>query len=343
MQKNTNDLSSAERLLGRVIDAEGAPLDGGSPLAHQLPSAPPAQGGGLAPWETGVKVIDFYAPIARGATVALVASPGVGLVVATAELTQRLAARHGGCMVLTKLDGEAFKLQELAGQLRESGVERETVLIGAHRDDPPARVRRLAEAAVGVAEELRAAGRDVLLVLDDGLALPETADLLRGRAGAGERGSLTLLLCFWRHTGPAPELAPEVEGLLTEADTRLVFSRELGRQGIWPAIDALGSRSRLLTEGAASAEHLRAAEEARALLREGEGAPDQVVRERARKLLLFQAQPFFVAEPFTARPGEHMPLEESVRAFAGIVAGAYDQTPAEELRFIGRAPRPTAT
>jgi F-type H+-transporting ATPase subunit beta len=335
---------AGDGLLGRAIDASGAPLDDGGPLAgvHPVPFAltPVMPGGGSAPWETGIKVLDFYAPIARGATVALVASPGVGLVVAVSELTHRLAAQFGGCTVLTKLDGQTYQLWELAGQLREGGVERETVLVGGRWEEPPAERRRLALAALTIAKEFRGRGRDVLLVLDDGLAIPESVDLLRGRAGAGDGGSLTLLLCFWRHTTPEALQAPPAAELLAAADARLVFSRDLALQGIWPAIDALQSSSRLLAEGRVAADHLRAAEAARALLR-GDGAPDELQRERARKLLLFQAQPFFVAEPFTARPAEHVPLGETVRAFAGIVGGAYDQAPAESLRFLGRVRRPT--
>jgi F-type H+-transporting ATPase subunit beta len=56
---------------------------------------------------------------------------------------------------------------------------------------------------------------------------------------------------------------------------------------------------------------------------------------RAHKLLLFQAQPFFVAEPFTARPAEHVPLAESIETFGAIVAGAHDQTPTDALQFVG--------
>lgn len=346
MHEDNERFPTGDGLLGRAIDSSGAPLDGGGPLAGVSPTAlapPAAPRSANTVWETGIKVIDFYAPIPRGGTVALLASPGVGLVVAVSELTQRLAARHGGCTVLTKLDGETYQLQELAGQLREGGVDRDTALLGGHTGDSPAERRRLVSAALAAAEEFRGRGRDVLLVLDDGLAIAETADLLAGRAGAGARGSLTLLLCFWRHTGAEPEVAPEVAALLRGADARLVFSRELGKQGIWPAIDALASGSRLLAEGGVAAEHRGTAAAARALLEQGERAPDETQRARAQKLLLFQAQPFFVAEPFTARPGEHVPLGESVRAFGDILAGAYDRVPAESLRFIGGARRPTLT
>jgi F-type H+-transporting ATPase subunit beta len=335
-------ISVGDGLLGRAIDAAGTPIDELGPLADVRPAtlAAAANGAGaMVPWETGIKVIDFYAPIARGLTVALVASPGVGLGVCAKELIHRSAEQFGGCAVLAELEGENQEVQAVRLQLRETGVERVSTLLAGRMDDPPAEKQRLVSAALAIAEDFVARGRDVLLVLDDGLAIAETADLLRGRARALERGSLTLLPAFWRHTTAEPMETP----VLQKADARLVLSKELALQGIWPAVDALASRSRLLDERQVSAEHLRVIEAARELLRLGEHAPDAVQRERARKLLLFQAQPFFVAEPFTARPGEYVPLEDSVRAFGGIIAGEYDATPEEALRFIGGVRRPTLT
>lgn len=328
-------LPAGDGLLGRVIDGLGAPLDGRGPLEAVRPCTLAAPAGAAAhrPWATGIKAIDFYAPLARGATAALLASPGVGLVVGVCELIHRLADRHGGCAVFATLDGERTELAELAGQLRESGVERHTALVGGPRGATPEQRRQVVLMALTAAEELAGRGREVLLVLDDGLLTAATAGLLRGRARATGEGSLTLLLCFWRHPGPEPELDPEAAALLGAAETRLVFSRELAREGIWPAIDALASRSRL-----SGGEGLRAAEAARALLRGDAAAQGERGPERARKLLLFQGQPFFVAEPFTARPAEYVPPEVSAGAFAGIAAGAYDQIPAEALRFIGRPP-----
>lgn len=331
-------------LLGRVIDAGGKPRDGrgalhdvhpGEPVRQPLASAAPML------WETGIKVIDVYAPLARGSTVALFASPGVGLVVLIHELIHRLATQQGGCAVMTKLDHERTTLKEMTGELRESGVDQHTVLVAGGPEASPAALRQVLVAALAAAEDFVARGRDVLLVVDDGLAIPETVDLLHGRARVAEQGSLTLLLCFWQHTGPEPTVAPEVAPLMRDAQTWLVLTRELALQAVWPAIDALQSRSTFLDSTYVPAEQVRVAEEARVMLRDGAHRSAPVERERAEKLLLFQAQPFFVAEPFTARPAEVVPREVSVRAFRAILDGAYDAVASESLRFIGGARRPT--
>jgi F-type H+-transporting ATPase subunit beta len=105
-------------LLGRTIDASGRPLDGRGALRTLHPARstpPPASAGAPALWETGIKAIDVYAPLALGGTAALLAQPGVGLVVLVHELIHRLAAQRGGCAVMTKLDHERSAVQELAG------------------------------------------------------------------------------------------------------------------------------------------------------------------------------------------------------------------------------------
>jgi len=331
-------------LLGRMIDASGRPLDGRGAL-HNVHSAGQAQqpiaSTATALWETGIKVLDVYAPLARGSTVALLASPGIGLMVLVHELIYRLAAQQGGCAVMTKLDHQRSTLQELAGQLRESGVDQHTALVVGGSDASPAELREVLQTALVAAEEFVARGRDVLLVVDDGLAIPETVDLLTGRARVARQGSMTVLLCFWQHTGPEPMVAPEVSPLLRDAQTQLVLSRELARQAVWPAIDALQSRSTFLDPTQIPAEQLKVVEAARALLRSGAQSAVAVEQERAQKLLLFQAQPFFVAEPFTARPAEFVSREAGARAFREILEGAYDETPSEALRFIGGARRPS--
>ena len=62
-------------------------------------------------------------------------------------------------------------------------------------------------------------------------------------------------------------------------------------------------------------------------------APAQATVARARRLRLFFAQPFFIAEPYTHQPGAFVPREETVAACAAICDGAYDDVPEEAFRF----------
>jgi F-type H+-transporting ATPase subunit beta len=328
-------------LLGRVVDATGAPLDGHGPLRDVRPAALAPLAGPGAPgplWETGVKVIDCFAPLALGGSTALLASPGVGLMVAMTELVQRLAAQRGGCAVVAELDDEAYPIAETSSMLREGGIERQTALITAPADAPLEHHERLALAALAAAEGLFAQGKHVLLVLGDGLVTERTAPILRGRARAAAAGSLSLLLDFWRHITPEPALGPEAATLVAEVQARLSFSRDLARQGIWPAIDPLASSSRLLEGDRVSEEHRRVAGAARELLRQLQlppGSGDPAALARARRLLLFGGQPFFVAEPYTAKPGVHVPLEATLRGYGELAAGLHDELEEAAVSFTG--------
>jgi F-type H+-transporting ATPase subunit beta len=332
---------TGDSLLGRVLDASGAPLDGQGPLNNVQPAALPTPGEPSARgpfWETGIKVIDFFAPLPRGGTVALLASPGTGLVVATTELTHRIAAQHGGCAVFANQDDEAYSVAEKVSQLRDGGVEAQTVVITAPYESSPEVKERLARAALTAAEDFFARGRHVLLALDDGLVNERTTALLRGRGRAGNSGSLTLLLCFWRHTTPEPTLGPEAAALLRDAEARLVFSPNLAKQGTWPAIDPLASRSQLLEDGALGPDHQRQARAALELLRQlelPEDAAEPATLARARRVLRFGGQPFFVAEPYTAKPGELVPYATTLQNYAGLVDGAYDSVDEAALSFTG--------
>ena len=61
---------------------------------------------------------------------------------------------------------------------------------------------------------------------------------------------------------------------------------------------------------------------------------DRLIVDRARKVQRFLSQPFFVAEKFTAIPGKYVPINETIRGFAGIIDGEYDDIP--EGYFLNR-------
>jgi RNA polymerase sigma factor (sigma-70 family) len=129
---------------------------------------------------------------------------------------------------------------------------------------------------------------------------------------------------------------------LAGVDVVIRLSQALAGQGIYPCVDALTSRSRLHETGMLSPEHLDVAARARqalALLAASPDAPpaagDALAWRRAGKLLRFFAQPFFVAEPYTKRPGLHVPLREALRGCRAILDGECDDVAAEAFYFTG--------
>jgi F-type H+-transporting ATPase subunit beta len=340
---NSSRSSAAEALLGRYLDGNGSPIDDGPPLANPLPDLSAqvaAETAGAVPrqLESGIKVVDLYAPLVRGGIISLVAGAGVGKTVLMEELIQRVATRQGGCAVLASLDDDGFTKNDLVAELRSSGVERYVATVLGRRDEPAGTAERVGLLGLALAEDLCRNGREVLLFLDELTATPASVDRLLARQHGATAALTTFIL---QHKTPADHVPAGALGtLLCHRDGRIVFNRALGQQNIWPAIDPLQSSSRLLDERLVSAEHLRIADEARQLLQRtgvvaGASEANDLLYARARRTLLFQAQPFVVAEPYTAVPGEYVPLAETIRGFGELVAGKYDALPEDAFRFVG--------
>jgi RNA polymerase sigma factor (sigma-70 family) len=136
------------------------------------------------------------------------------------------------------------------------------------------------------------------------------------------------------------------EGLarLPAVDAIVRLSQGLAQLGIYPTVDAVLSSSRRLDAGLVEPEHALIAGRVRDLLvaAAADGGPRvppagaaDLVKRRARKLWLFFAQPFFVAEPYTRRPGIFVSRAEALRGCREILDGVHDDLPDEALYFAG--------
>ena len=135
--------------------------------------------------------------------------------------------------------------------------------------------------------------------------------------------------------------------MLNDLDGAWWFSRARAKQGLWPAIDPLASRSRVLSSNAVSQEHRQVAERVREVLLRyyelRELAASETLSEEDRRLLargeridLFLTQPFVVAEAYTDLPGAYLTIEETISSFRDVLDGCYDAVPAQSLIFVGR-------
>ena len=184
------------------------------------------------------------------------------------------------------------------------------------------------------AEVLRdeGSGRDVLLMVD----APPTGELpleaVRARLGQRAVGSITLLVfdLLLPNTGYARAAVNDAEW-----DVQLAFDRELARRTIFPAVDIRRSWSRLLADGRVGREHAAVAAEVRAMLDAG-----KALATRTERATWFQSQPFFVAEPWTGRPGAYVPLEAALAGYRAIVQGSTDILSERDLQWMGTLPGP---
>jgi F-type H+-transporting ATPase subunit beta len=136
-------------------------------------------------------------------------------------------------------------------------------------------------------------------------------------------------------TDPAPATA------FAHLDATTVLSRSISEKGIYPAVDPLASTSRILDPNIVGEEHYRVATEVQRTLQrykdlqdiiailgvEELSDEDKLTVSRARKLERFFSQPFGVAEIFTNIPGKYVPIAETVKGFARVLAGEFDHIP----------------
>ncbi|MBK7878569.1 MAG: FliI/YscN family ATPase [Planctomycetes bacterium] len=259
-------------LLGRILDAFGKPLDGGPPLTHvdERPvrrDAPdpldrPAIDEVL---QTGVRVIDGLATIGRGQRLGIFAGSGVGKSSLLGQITRGTDAD----VVVVALVGERGReVGQFVHEVLGPEGSKKSVLVVATSDRAPIERYLAPFVAVTIAEHFRDQGLDVLLVMDSvtrfaaasreiGLAAGEpptvrgyppsffaTVPKLVERMGRTKKGSITgLLTVLVDGDDPNEPVADTLRGLL---DGHLFLKRELAQAGHFPAVDVLGSLSRLM-------------------------------------------------------------------------------------------------
>ncbi|AOJ71168.1 MULTISPECIES: type III secretion system ATPase SctN [Burkholderia] len=278
-------------VLGRVIDSFGEPIDGRGPLdcdALRPVLAPPPNPMSRrmvdASLATGVRIVDGLITLGEGQRMGIFAPAGVGKSTLLGMFARGASCDVNVIALIGERGREVREFVELI--LGEDGMAR-SVVVCATSDRSSIERAKAAYAATAIAEHFRDQGKRVLLMMDSltrfaragreiGLAAGEPparrgfppsvfAELPRllERTGMGERGSITALYTVLAEddSGSDP-IAEEVRGIL---DGHIILSREIAARNQYPAIDVLGSLSRIMPQ-VATREHVGAAGRLRRLL-----------------------------------------------------------------------------
>lgn len=263
-----------ESALGRVLDARGHPLDGLPPLSGLR--ATPMLGTPVNPMErvpientldVGVRAVNALLTVGCGQRIGVIAGSGVGKSVLLGMMTKYSQA---DVIVIGLIGERGREVKEFIEQIL--GVEglRRSVVIAAPADNSPLERIRAAHLAHSYAEFFKANGANVLLLLDSltrvahaqreiGLAVGE-APTTKGytpsvigllpklieRTGTGSEGEGTIT-AFYTVLAEGDDLNdPVVDIARASLDGQIALSRDLADQGHFPAIDLVGSVSRLM-------------------------------------------------------------------------------------------------
>jgi len=358
-------------VLGTPIDNKG---DIGAETKMPIHRTPPTyeeQASSTEMLETGIKVIDLIMPIAKGGKVGLFGGAGVGKTVTLMELIRNIAAEHSGYSVFAGVGERTREGNDFYHEMTESNVIDKVSLVYGQMNEPPGNRLRVALTGLTMAEAFRDEGRDVLMFIDNiyryTLAgtevsallgrmpsavgyqptLAEEMGVLQERITSTKTGSITSFQAVYV---PADDLTdPSPATTFAHLDATLVLSRQIAELGIYPAVDPLDSTSRLLDPNVIGQEHYDCARRVQGVLQRYKelqdiiailgmdelSEDDKLSVTRARKIIRFFSQPFFVAETFTGAPGKYVQLSETIKGFNGIVNGDYDDLPEQAFYMVG--------
>lgn len=369
-----------DAVLGRLLNVVGEAIDHGDPIPSNTPRAPihrrppafPEQASSRELFLSGIKIIDLLAPLARGGKAAMFGGAGVGKTVLIMELIRAISESYKGTSVFAGVGERSREGHELWLDLKRSGVIDRTALVFGQMNEPPGARWRVALSALTVAEYFRdTMGRDVLLLLDNVFRFVQAGSEVSGLLGrmpsrvgyqptlASEIAELQERITSVRAAAvtsiqavyvPADDFTdPAVAETFTHLDSAIVLSRDMASEGLYPAVDPLGSSSTLQNPAIVGQRHYEIAENVRRLIEkyrelqeiiallgsEELSAADRQAAGRARRLMRFLTQPFVVTAQFTGVPGVSVSLEDTLNGCAAILDGEVDDWQESSLYMVG--------
>ena len=367
-----NTLGRIFNVLGEAIDKKEPPkTEEYLPIHRKAPSFE-EQSTQTEILETGIKVVDLLCPYQKGGKIGLFGGAGVGKTVLIQELIRNIATEHGGYSVFTGVGERTREGNDLYHEMTDSGVINKTTMVFGQMNEPPGARMRVGLTGLTMAEYFRdQGGKDVLLFIDNIFRFTQAGSevsallgrmpsavgyqptlqtemgALQERITSTKNGSITSVQAVYV---PADDLTdPAPANTFAHLDATTVLDRSIVEMGIYPAVDPLGSTSRILSPHVVGEEHYEVAQRVQEVLQKYKelqdiiamlgmdelSEDDKLTVARARKIQRFLSQPFFVATQFTGIEGKYVPLSETIRGFKEILDGKHDDIPEQYFLNAG--------
>jgi F-type H+/Na+-transporting ATPase subunit beta len=370
-----------QKTLGRMFNVLGEPIDGlgeddfanceRDPIHREAPSFA-EQKVSTEILETGIKVIDLLCPYVKGGKIGLFGGAGVGKTVLIQELISNIASEHHGISVFAGVGERSREGNDLYGEMKASGVLKNTALCFGQMNEPPGARMRVGLSALTMAEYFRdKEHQDVLLFIDNIFRFTQAGSevsallgrmpsavgyqptlatemgQLQERITSTKQGSITSVQAVYVPADDFTDPAPATT--FSHLDAKTLLDRNIAALGIFPAVDPLESSSNILDPQIIGEEHYEVARGVQKLLQRYKelqdiiailgldelSDEDKAIVARARRVRNFLSQPFHVAEQFSGYKGVYVPLKETIRSFKEILSGKYDAYPESAFMFCG--------
>ena len=368
----------SDAILGKVFNPYGDTIDGTKveePHVRSVYSEPLSMSqidiNGDILW-TGIKVLDFFAPMQKGFKMGLLGGAGVGKTVLIQEFINNIATEHGGLSVFAGVGERSREGNDLYYEMKESGVLSKTTLVFGQMNEPPGARLRVALTGLTMAEEFRdEQGQDVLLFIDNIFRFTQAGSevsallgrvpsqagyqptlatemgALQERITSTKKGSITSVQAVYV---PADDLTdPAPATTFAHLDAKVVLDRSIAALGIYPAVDPLNSSSRALDPLVVGTEHYEVAHGVQQILQRFQelqdiiailgmdelGEEDKLTVARARRVRNYLSQPFTVASQFTGMDGKYVRVADTIKGFKEILEGKHDDLPEQAFHNVG--------
>jgi F-type H+-transporting ATPase subunit beta len=359
------EIPVGDEMIGRVVDALGLPIDGGpivdgNSTRRNIFRAPERETNftSAAPQilETGIKVIDFFAPFVKGRKIGIVGGAGVGKTVLTMELIHNVARSGSGLSFFTGIGERIREGHELYETLKERDLLKSTCMFFGQMNENPVLRSLIGLSSVTLAEYFRdEQGKDILFFADNMYRYVQAKNevstilgqvpseggyeptifsdvkMLQDRLSSTNKGSITAVQTIYV---PADDMSdPAVQMIQHELDSVIVLSRAVAEQGIRPAVDLIKTTSSLLTSEIVGERHYLLSVQVQALLQkyetlkpiiaiigENELSPsDRADYAKARKLIEYFSQNMHVMEDMNGRQGELFGRDDMLKGVEEII------------------------
>src|SRR5471030_445486 len=359
-------------VFGHAIDRQPAPAEVQWRSVHRAPPPLSERSTKSEIFETGIKAIDVLVPLERGGKAGMFGGAGVGKTVLLTEMIHNMIGREKGISIFCGIGERCREGQELYHDMKEAGVLPNMVMVFGQMNEPPGSRFRVGNVALTMAEYFRDdQHRDVLLLIDNIFRFIQAGSEVSGLMGQmpsrlgyqptmgtelaeleerianTDAGAITSIQAVYV---PADDFTdPAAVHAFSHLSSSIVLSRDRASEGLFPAIAALQSSSKMATPGIVGERHYLLAQEIRhtlaqyaelkdiiAMLGLEQLSPeDRSVVVRARRLERFLTQPFFTTEQFSGHKGKLVSLKDALEGCERILCDEFKDYPESALYMIG--------
>ena len=368
----------SDKILGKMFNSYGATIDGTTIKAPKTRnvydkklSIRDIDINGDILW-TGIKVIDFFAPLQKGYKMGLLGGAGVGKTVLIKELINNIYKKFSSNAVFVGVGERSREGQELYSEMKESDLlDKMSMVFGQMGDGSCSRSKAI-YSGLTLAEYLRdEKNQDVLLFIDNiyrfvqakseistelkripienGYPTTMVSDIneIEERINSTDHGSITSFQAIYI---PADDINDDaVQAVMTHLDGQIVLDRKVAEKGLYPAINVFKSTSKAIDPDRVGLRHYKLVQQTLSYLTRYEeleeiiavlgidelSDEDKKIFYRSRKLRNYFTQPLFVSENYTGKPGKMVNIKDTLTDVEDILNGKYDDTDESSLLYRG--------